>query len=282
MKNFLLALCFLFSASSIWAQLSTEYAYNTFDGTRVVVGHSVKMLQEGELEFIISHKFGRISSGAGEFFGLDQAIIRLGLDYAIKDWVTVGIGRSSIDKQADALLKVRFARQKKGAQNFPISITGLATGAAILLPSPSPEEPLLWQHRLSFNYQLLLARQFGERFSLQVAPMVTHYNLTDGKALPNDVISLGVAGKYQLTKAIAVKAEYYYILANQLTDNRTNCLAVGFDFDTGSHVFQIHFSNTGGLIEPAFIGNTTGDWLKGDIHLGFTISRVFKFKGRRY
>lgn len=284
MKNLYLIFTLLLGTFALSAQeeQDTEYAHNTFDGTRVVVGHSVKLLQEGEMEFLIAHKFGRINGGAYEFFGLDQAIIRLGLDYAIKDWLTIGVGRSSLDKQADALLKIRFLRQKKGASNFPVSISGLATTGLILLKANNPLEPILWRHRLSFNYQLLVARQFGERFSVQVMPMVTHYNLIDSKTFSNDVVSIGAAGKYQISKAVAFKAEYYYSLPNQLADNRTNSLAIGFDLDTGSHVFQLHFSNSGGLVEPAFVGNTTGQWLKGDIHFGFTISRVFKLKGRRY
>ena len=283
-KTTLITICFLFCISFVKSQNNSvvEYASNTFEGTRVVVGHSVKMLKEGELEFLISHKFGKLNSGAYNFFGLDRAIIRLGLDYAIKDWLAVGIGRSSLDKQVDAFAKFRIIRQKSGAENFPVSVTALATASAILLKSADPLQPLLFQNRLAFNYQAFIARQFNERISVQIVPTLTHYNLVDKRDYPNDVLSIGAAGKFQLTKAIALKAEYYFTPPGQLALDRTNSLAVGFDIDTGSHVFQLHFSNSGGLVEPAFIGNTTGKWSKGDIHFGFTISRVFKLKGRRY
>jgi hypothetical protein len=260
----------------------TEYAFNTFEGTRVVVGHSVEMLKEGEMEFLISHKFGRVNGGAYELFGLDQAIIRLGLDYAIKDWVTVGIGRSSLDKQLYGFAKFRLTRQKKGATNFPISLTALTTASAIMLKNADPSQPIYFQNRLAYTFQLFAARQFGSRFSLQFVPTLTHYNLVETKSLKNDVISIGGAAKFQLTKVLSLKGEYYYTLPDQLDPIKTNSLAIGLDIDTGSHVFQLHFSNSGGLVEPAFIGNTTGNWLDGDIHFGFTMSRVFKIKGRRY
>ncbi|HFB99851.1 MAG TPA: hypothetical protein ENJ53_03505 [Phaeodactylibacter sp.] len=260
----------------------TEYANNTFEGTRVVVGHSIEMLKEGEMELLISHKFGKINGGAYEFFGLDQAIMRLGLDYAIKDWVTIGIGRSTLDKQVDAFAKFRIFRQKKGASNFPVSLTGLTTASAILLKVADPTQPIHFQDRLAYTFQIFAARQFNSRFSLQIVPTLTHYNLVEKRDFPNDIISFGGAAKYQLTKVLALKAEYYYTLPLQFDTERTNSLAIGVDIDTGSHVFQLHFSNSGGLTEPAFIGNTRGKWLKGDIHFGFTMSRVFKLKGRRY
>jgi len=282
-KIIIVALLFAINIIQVQAQeATTTYAHNTFEGTRVVVGHSVEMLQDGEMDFLIGHKFGRLNGGFYELFGLDQAIIRIGLDYAPTDWLNVGVGRSSLDKVADGFLKFRLLRQQTGAKNIPISASALVTMGATMLRALDPAEPLVFQNRLSYTYQLILARQFNERFSLQLTPTLSHFNLVDSRVLPNDVIVIGTAAKYQLNKAIALKAEYYHALPNQLPTNRKNSLALGVDIDTGSHVFQLHLSNSGGLVEPAFIGDTTGDWLKGDIHFGFTMSRVFKLKGRRY
>ena len=259
----------------------TNYTYDTFEGTRVVVGHSVELLKEGEMDFLISHRFGRVSDGINEFFGLDNAILRLGFDYGINDKINIGIGRSSLDKLVDGFVKVGLLRQQTGTKNIPISLTGLAT-MGVTTVEDSVEEPLTFENRLSYTYQLMLARKFGERFSLQIAPTITHFNLVDTRNLENDVLSIGAAAKYQISKAWSIKGEYYYALPNQLAANKENSFALGFDFDTGSHIFQLHFSNTGGLVEPAFLGGTTGKWLEGDIQFGFTISRVFKLKGRRY
>jgi hypothetical protein len=192
------------------------------------------------------------------------------------------VGRSSLDKLLDGFVKVRFLRQQKGKRNVPVTVTGLSTTAMTLLKAIDPNEPIKIQNRLSYCHQIMIARQFGERFSLQLSPTYTHYNLVDSRRLLNDIFTIGAATKFQLTKSVAFKAEYFYNLPNQLDADKKNSLALGFDFDTGSHVFQLHFSNAGGLVEPAFVGGTTGDWLKGDIHFGFTIARVFRLKGRRY
>src|SRR5690349_6283101 len=59
----------------------TDYAFQTFKGTRLVNGHSVETKAGGDLEFIFAHRFGPLNAGSYELFGLDGAYVRLGLDY---------------------------------------------------------------------------------------------------------------------------------------------------------------------------------------------------------
>ena len=56
--------------------------------------------------------------------------------------------------------------------------------------------------------------------------------------------------------------------------NYNNLLSIGFDIETGGHVFQLHFTNSRTMLEHSFL-TEAGDWSKGDIHFGFNISRVF-------
>jgi hypothetical protein len=58
--------------------LRPTYVQATFKGTRVINGQSVETPGAGSLVFLISHRFGALNSGAYNFFGLDQATIRLG------------------------------------------------------------------------------------------------------------------------------------------------------------------------------------------------------------
>ena len=278
MKYFVL-LSLLLGGSVLHAQ--GEIAYGTFRGTRIIAGHSVETLQAGEMEFLISHRFGRVNGGAYEFFGLDQASIRLGLDYGLKDWVLIGVGRSSEGKHYDLYGKVRLLRQRNKGK-MPVSLTAFSSVALNGLRNAIPEEPIAFQNRLSYTFQGIIARKFSDRFSLQVMPTMVHYNLVESKDLKNDVYSIGAAGKFQLTKNLALTSEFYYVFPDQLTANMRNSLSVGFDINTGSHVFQLHFTNSSGMIEKMFIGETTGSWANGDIHFGFNISRTFKLKGRRY
>ena len=260
-----------------------QYAYETFRGTRVINGQSVEMRRGGEMEMIINHRFGRINGGAYEFFGLDEANIRIGLDYGVTDWLTVGGGRSSLGKEFDSFVKVKLLSQSTGGKGaMPLSATFYSSVAYNSLRDSDPLRPVLQQHRFSYVSQLLLARKFSDRFSLQLAPTYVHFNIVNTQDESNDKIALGAAGKYQLSKNWALTSEYYYTLPAYQQADRTNALSIGFDLNTGSHVFQFHFTNSTAMIDKQFIGETTGNWLDGDIHLGFNIVRTFKLKGRRY
>lgn len=281
----LLATCFCLL--TLWPAISHgqadpgKYVYGTFRGTRIVNGHSVQTLHQGEMEMVIGHRFGRLNGGAYELFGLDQSNIRIGLDYGLRDWLTFGAGRSSLNKEFDGFLKLRLLRQGISG-GMPVSVTAFSSMAYNSLHNADPERPLAIQNRLAFTHQLYIARKFSERLSLQLMPTLLHVNLVETVREPNDKIAVGVAGRYQLSKNLALTSEYYYMLPGYLPSEFRNPLSVGIDLNTGSHVFQLHFTNSSGMIEKQFLGETTGSWSKGDIHFGFNIVRTFKLKGRRY
>src|SRR5690606_32190593 len=89
-----------------------DYTMMTFKGTRLVNGHSVETKGKGDLEFIFAHRFGPVNSGVTELFGLDDAYVRLGLDYGVTDHFSVSFGRNSVDKTLDGYVKYRVARQQ--------------------------------------------------------------------------------------------------------------------------------------------------------------------------
>ena len=80
----------------------------TFKSTRIVNGQSIENVGPGVLDFKIMHRFGPISDGGYNFFGLDQATMRIGLDYGLTDRLMVGIGRSTFEKQYDGFLKYKI------------------------------------------------------------------------------------------------------------------------------------------------------------------------------
>ena len=96
-----------------------EYVNNAFKSTRVVMGQSMEMLGAGVLDFRILHRFGSVKGGIKEMFGLDQASMRMAFDYGVTRNLMVGIGRSTLKKEADALVKYRIIQQSKGEKAFP-------------------------------------------------------------------------------------------------------------------------------------------------------------------
>lgn len=258
-------------------EASLNYTTATFKTNRVVNGHSIETVAKREFDFKISHRFGYLSGGAYDMFGLDQATMRIGGDYGITDNLNIGIGRSTVDKTYDGFIKYKFLRQSTGAKKMPVTATWISHMGITTLKWPIPDRTNYFTSRLHYTHQLLLARKFTEGFSVQLSPTVVHKNIVDSTKYKNDIVSLGIGVRQKLTTRTTLNAEYYYVLPNQLESDKTNVLSLGFDIETGGHVFQLFFTNSSGPFEKAFITDTKAKWLDGDIRFGFNIARVFNF-----
>ncbi len=253
-----------------------EYVEATFKSTHLINGHSIETTKGGLLDFRISHRFGLLNSGSYNAFGLDNATERLGLDYGITNNIGIGIGRSTFLKQNDAFVKIKLLKQSTGPHASPVSITGLAAVIMKTLKDVDPNSKISSSDKTSYAYQLIIARKFSSKTSVQLMPTLVHYNLVPLANDPNDLYSLGIGARQKVSKRLSITAEYYYQF-NQFS-GYYNSLAVGVDIETGGHVFQLHFSNSTGMTESTFINQTSGSLGEGDIHFGFNISRVFKIK----
>jgi len=246
---------------------------STFKTTRIVNGHSIENVGKGILDFKILHRFGQLSDGAYNLFGLDQASMRLGLDYGISKTLMVGIGRSTFEKQYDGFMKVRLLSQSTGGKNFPFALSYAGTMIYKSLKNTSTTVKPYESDRFTYGHQLIFARKFGDYFSLQLTPTFFHYNLVSTSNMPNDFISVGIGMRERISKRVNFTQEYYYRI-NKL-EGYYNSFSVGFDIETGGHVFQLHVTNSTGMTERTFINETTGEWGKGNIRFGFNVSRVF-------
>lgn len=295
MKKYLFALFFIsFALFHLSAQddllslvgedeKTTEYATAAFKTNRVVNGHSIENTAAGVMDVKISHRFSPISEGFYDIFGLDGATIRIGVDYGITDRLMVGIGRNSYEKIYDGFAKYKILRQSSGKVNMPITLVYLADFQITTLRFADPERDNKFSSRLFYTHQLLVGRKFSEAFSAQVMPTLVHRNLVPTTDDKNDVFSVGLAARQKVSKRVAITAEYYYVLPNQLSDEYTNSLSIGVDIETGGHVFQFSFSNTPYMTYKGFITETVDKWfyendgknLLSGIRFGFNISRVF-------
>jgi len=251
-----------------------EYVFSTFKGTRVVNGQSVEVKGAGELEFIIGHRFGTINSGAYNFFGWDNAYIRFGLEYGLTSKLGIGFGRSSHNKVFDTYLKYQIVRQSKNGGS-PVTVTAFGS-TGVQTDTAARNTP--FKSKLYYSTQLLIARKFTPKLSFQLSPIYVHINRVDQLAENNSQFALGVSGRYKLTKSVAVNAEYFYRTSPVSGTSYHNCIGLGIDIETGGHVFQLVFSNTQGMVDRTFVGQTTGDFFKGGIHFGFNVTRTFQVK----
>ena len=253
----------------------TNIVTATFKGTRILNGHSIENRKDKELEFIISHRFGRVNLGFDELFGLDQSNIRFALEYGFNDNLTIGFGRSSFEKTYDSFLKYSLLKQKNGENSCPFAVSLFGSVAVKTLKDYDPSDKRTFAESLFYVGQVLIARKVSPSFSYQITPTYVHRNTVRINADPHDIFALGLGARIKLSKRVSFNSEYYVAFNESISIDARNSLAFGIDIETGGHVFQLILSNAITMIEKSFITESTGDFFGGDMHFGFNISRTF-------
>ena len=257
-----------------------NYAAYTFKSTRIINTHSIENVAAGVLDFRIMHRFGAINGGWYELWGLDQAGMRMSLDYGVTPWLTVGGGRTNVGKAYDGFLKIKILRQSSGSVERPVSVSLVSGGIASSLRWDQPDRKNYFTSRLTYYHQLLIARKISEEISLQLTPTMLHRNLVASPEIPNDLWALGTGGRLKLSSRVSANLDYIW-LPKAAELNVRNNLSLGVDIETGGHVFQLHVSNGRGLNEGQFIAGSVGNWNDGTVYFGFNLSRVFTVREPR-
>lgn len=258
-----------------------EYVYNAFKSTRVIMSHSIEMLPTGVLDFRILHRFGKVNGGISEFFGLDgPANVRLGLDYALADHLTIGVGRSTFNKELDGVVKYRLIHQSKGPDSAPFSLVSVL-GSTLRTARWFDGVNHTFSDRLNYYTQVIIGRKFNDVFTLQLAPILLHRNYVEKQADDNELWAASAGGIIKLSRRVFLTFYYYYVFNPDENKGLKNPLSIGFDIETGGHVFQLHFTNAHGMNERAFLTETINSWGQADVEFGFNISRTFQVRKRR-
>lgn len=290
-KNILLCF-FLLSALTLTGQ--RERVNRTFKDTRVVNVHSVETLPKGKLDVRISHRFGDLfgdNGGWPTFYGLEVAEdVAIGAEYGFTDDFNIGLyrakgagatpdGRAGLRQNLNGVFKLRVLHQEK--EGNPLSITAVGTATMSAATKIEGNTDLIrsfpkFAHRMAFNGSLVMARKFGDSFSFQLIPGVTHRNLVPF-AGENTIFSMGVAARYQVSRVMAFVADATMPFSETIKSDNGYSPPIGFgiEWDTGGHVFQLNFTNATGLFETDYIPYTTTNWADGEFRIGFTISRWF-------
>lgn len=259
--------------SEIDSETTEDYKSAAFKGLKIVNFESTKMVSKKEIYFVVSHRFGSIETGFKDFFGLDQAVTRLNLIYGVSDAINIGVSRSSFGKIYESSLKVRLIREKKGG--FPVTVV---SSNNILINTALDEEilpGLKFENRLGYTMQLLISKKINKNFSLQLMPTFFHDNYVAVNEQHNSQYVIGFGGRQKLTKRWSLNLDYGLHMNRASESPFRNPLSIGFDLETGGHVFQLHFTNAQPMNTNGFLGQGTGDWGSGDIFFGFNLSRVF-------
>ena len=275
-------------------QHSQNFTTATFKSTRIIEMPSIEMTGKGNLQFMITHHFGQIWNdrsnvwgNASQLFGLNAGAANtyLSFDYSPLNWLNIGLATTG-NSQIESWAKFRILRQQTGLKNIPVSVIWLSTAHIDGSNGSSPND-LAW-NRFSFLHQVLVAGKFNENFSLEFVGSMVHYNLGYyGYDNSNNIFSAGFGGRYKLTRKSAITFEYSRQLnmyKNVTEDAGTptvnynpDLISLGYDWDTGGHIFQFFISNTSAASNLTQLSRNTSDRWKG-FALGFNINRSFGIK----
>ena len=256
-------------------QVNIELA--AFKGVQICNMQSTKLPAKGEWYFLVSHRFGDLGEGINNFFGLDNALTKIGGIYGVANWLSLGVSRHTYNKTYEMAAKYKMSNQE--VDGFPVTIVGYNTmDINSELKKDALTPGLKFNHRMAFTTQLLISRKFNDSFSLEIAPIYVHKNLYDGLLDQKSTLLLGTGARYKLTKRLSLNLEYAarLNLPEDFVSKYHNPLTLGLDIETGGHVFQLVFSNTQKMNDAATFTNSEGSWDgKKQLYFGFNMYRVF-------
>ncbi|QGY42164.1 hypothetical protein GM418_00390 [Maribellus comscasis] len=265
-------LLYILGIGAGYAQEDEESQDNIFQGTRFVNAQSANLVEKGKLNLSIQHRFGDISGGLYELFGLDLATMRLGFEYGFGDNFNLGIGRSTYLKTYDGFAKFRFVQQ---SSDFPFTITATAEGAIPTLKNYFPDSNDDFSDKFSGAVQLHLAKTI-QNFGIQVSPGYLNTGYLNSENTSYSLFTLGLGASVKVSKKVSVNLEYLHSFNNDYSN--TKPLSLGVDLDTGGHLFQLIVSNSQQMFGQYLYTHTSGDWGDGHVYFGFNLIRQFRIK----
>jgi hypothetical protein len=244
---------------------------SAFKALKIVNLESTKLASKGDMYFIVAHRFGSVKDGFEGFYGLDQAVTQLKFVYGLNDWLTISGARSEIAYDFSG----KFLFKSQETNGFPVAIAGFTSLAINNTLKESLYPEMKFDNRLVYVTQLLVSRKFNNNLSLQISPTYFHENFVMDDNQDNSQYAIGMGGRYKFAKRWSLNIDYAAHLNRSSSSPFRDPLSIGVDLETGGHVFQMHFSSSQGMHEAGFLGNSTGDWGRGDVFFGFNLLRVF-------
>ncbi len=253
----------------------------TFMAPKNINLYTVEPLARGELHYSIMHTFGEVDSGVRNLWGIDQgANVRFSFEYGFKNSLSIGFGRSSLDKVYDIYGRMSLLKQTQD-DSTPVSVTLVPTLGINTSSFGFLEQDYSFEDRINFGFSLPIARKFNQDLSLQLSPMLVHFNrvgtelnVVDGNQ--NTYYSIGFAGRYRVTPRTALTAQYVPPITD--AENLDHNISIGVDIETGGHVFQMFFTTSRALNDQYLLAGSNGNFLDREFRFGFNINRLFRIR----
>jgi hypothetical protein len=258
---------------------------NTFESIWLIDAQTVMVPVKGTLEADFQHRFGTWDQGYDDFFGVFAASnIRLGVDYVPVDRLLVGFGITKFNNLWDFYGKYAILRQMKGGGSA-VSLNYYVNAAV----DTRKEEDTNFEEfsdRWSYFHQLMVARKFSDKFSLQLSGNYSWFNFkehnydSEGNDLGQDQygqFSASALARYKISNTFGVIVEYDLPITDQEFIDPEPNLSFGLELVTSSHAFQLFIGNFQSLVPQynhTYNANSFGD---NEILIGFNITRLWNF-----
>ncbi len=259
-----------------------------FTDRKIINSHSTETLPRRMLDFRVAHRFGDLAGEDGgweTFYGLESAEdILIGFDYGLTDHLMLGLNRTKgagpLRMLINTYLKYKLAGQQSTSDN-PVAVSFLAMNSISTMPSSEEVSAInnfpKFVHRMTYHFQMIVAKRFSEVVSLQFNVGYTHRNFVNLNDV-NYVLNVGGAGRFQVSKRLALLLDLNLPMRFEDVDfDHTVPFGLGLEWMTGGgHIFQINLTNADGLSETDYLPYTNARWSDGQYRLGFTIARQFR------
>ncbi len=249
-----------------------------FESATLIDNPTNVLFSKNTLEVTMAHRFGEFGN-TNDLVGFwGSANIRIGLSYAIHDRLTIGFGTSKFKRYQDFNWKVGVLRQTR-SNKMPVSVTYYGN---YVIDARSQNQGLFpnTQDRYSFFNQLIVARRFSPKLSLQISPSISHYN-TVKKEMRNDMVAIAFGGRYKVSDQTSIIADYSQPLTKFAKFNPNPGISFGVEFGTSAHTFQLFMTNYWGIVpQENYMFNNKATGLEGDkgqYLIGFNITRNYNF-----
>lgn len=262
--------------------IKAVYEIATFKTTRIGLGHSIETRKKGALQISLYNRYWNTPNLESERFLADKVTTRYGLDYALTDNFTFGLGYTNYDKIVDGFLKYKLFKQLKNSKKMPVSITFLQVFSQRKIENIASNaySPTTSSSKYAFTSQVLIARKINSELSLQIMPTYVHRSENVVFNESRSHFALGFGGRHKISSHASIVSEYFYVANPIKTIDTYNAFMVGINWEVSDLMLQFHITNARNYAENTFITQTPNNFNFKDpnLHFGFNATFILHTK----
>lgn len=258
---------------------------DVFESIWLIDNQTVVVPFKGTFEFDIQHRFGTWDEGYDDFWGFfAPSNFRLGFNYVPVKRLQLGFGFAKDNLLWDFHAKYAILEQSRSGAK-PLSITYLANAA---VDTRDIEKTIYSKggDRLSYFHQLMFARKFSDKLSLQVAANLTHFNFVNARLddtnetvadRENNHFSISTMGRFKLGDATSFIANVDLPVTSHPSDGPEANISFGLEFVTSAHAFQVFIGNYKFIVPQYNNFYNTNSFGDNQILIGFNMTRLYSW-----